>query len=67
MKWSEVRELYPNEFVLLEILKEHIDGKFLGFVYFFSTKPKSFLTILVTKLNAYKELLKFDKIVIAIV
>ena len=56
MKWSEVRELYPNEF-----------GKFLGFVYFFYTKPKSFLTILVTKLNAYKELLKFDKIVIAIV
>ena len=67
MKWSEVRELYPNEFVLLEILKEHIDGKFLGFVSFFYTKPKSFLTILVTKLNAYKELLKFDKIVIAIV
>ena len=28
MKWSEVRELHPNEFVLLEIIKEHIDGKY---------------------------------------
>jgi len=28
MKWSEVRKLHPNKFVLLEILKEHIDGKY---------------------------------------
>ena len=28
MKWSELRVLYPNEFVLLEILKEHIDGNY---------------------------------------
>ena len=25
MKWSEVRTLHPNKFVLLEKLKEHID------------------------------------------
>ena len=29
MKWSEVRTLHPNKFVLLEKLKEHIDGKAL--------------------------------------
>lgn len=40
---------------------------FLTFLYtFFYTKHKSFLAILDTKLNAYKELLKLDKIVIAI-
>ncbi len=28
MKWSEVRTLHPNKFVLLEKLKEHIDGNY---------------------------------------
>ena len=28
MKWSEVQELHPDKFVLLEILKDHIDGKY---------------------------------------
>lgn len=28
MKWSEVRILHPNKFVLLEKLKEHIDGNY---------------------------------------
>ena len=28
MKWSEVRALHPNKFVLLEKLKEHIDGNY---------------------------------------
>ena len=28
MKWSEVQELHPDKFVLLEILKEHIDGNY---------------------------------------
>ena len=28
MKWSEIRELHPNKFVLLESFKCHIDGNF---------------------------------------
>ena len=28
MKWSEIRILHPNKFVLLEKLKEHIDGNY---------------------------------------
>ena len=28
MKWSEVRILHQNKFVLLEKLKEHIDGNY---------------------------------------
>ena len=28
MKWSEERTLHPNKFVLLEKLKEHIDGNY---------------------------------------
>ena len=28
VKWSEVRTLHPNKFVLLEKLKEHIDGNY---------------------------------------
>ena len=30
MKWSEVRTLHPNKFVLLEKLKEHIDGNYMN-------------------------------------
>jgi len=26
MKWSEVREIYPNKFVLLRSLEEHIEN-----------------------------------------
>ncbi|KAJ49740.1 hypothetical protein BD780_000815 [Clostridium tetanomorphum] len=26
MKWSEIREKYPNQFVLLKALKSHVDG-----------------------------------------
>lgn len=25
MKWSEVKKLYPNQFVLLKVLKSHIE------------------------------------------
>ena len=28
MKWSEIRVLYPNKFVLLRNLKERIDGNY---------------------------------------
>jgi hypothetical protein len=26
MKWSEIREKYPNQFVLLKALKSHVEG-----------------------------------------
>jgi hypothetical protein len=26
MKWNEIREKYPNQFVLLKALKSHVDG-----------------------------------------
>jgi len=26
MKWNEIREKYPNQFVLLKSLKSHVDG-----------------------------------------
>ncbi|MDD2402778.1 MAG: hypothetical protein PHI90_11225 [Clostridia bacterium] len=26
MKWEEVRKIYPNKFVKLQIIKSHIDG-----------------------------------------
>lgn len=26
MRWNEIREKYPNQFVLLKALKSHIDG-----------------------------------------
>ena len=28
MKWSEVRKLHPGKFVLLENLKDHVEGNF---------------------------------------
>lgn len=28
MKWSEVRKLHPDKFVLLENLKDHVEGNF---------------------------------------
>lgn len=28
MKWSEIRALYPNKFVLLKNLKDHLDGNY---------------------------------------
>ena len=28
MKWSEIRALYPNKFVLLKSLKDHVDGNY---------------------------------------
>jgi len=26
MKWEEVRKIYPNQYVLLNILESHVDG-----------------------------------------
>ena len=31
MKWSEIQELYPNKFVVLQSLKERIEGNYIYF------------------------------------
>lgn len=31
MKWSKIRKLYPDKFVLLENLKHHVEGNFKYF------------------------------------